>query len=327
MNAGFMLIDASNWGFAASSMKRLSVGDQDTQGAFGFIRRLRESVAQYPMLTPIILNDGISWRYDAYADYKGDRNKPAVTKNEIAQAEIRKSYKSQKKMINDAVDLLGVRRMFALNMEADDLAAITVRRYADKKRIVLMSGDKDWIQLVGKNVVWVDLINNRRIGFNTFGTKTPSTESVGIGFERKSGEWVGLTRPDQWAEVKSLQGDKSDSVTGVGGIGEKGAVEFIVKYGSVNNFFNGFLDKSIDPEKLPAKFREFAISEQKHDIYRRNMQLMDLNSSAIPVPNGLTLTKPSLDEAGFEAFCRKWMFQSILTGGSEWLAPFRGVTA
>ena len=321
MNKGLMLIDESNWGFAAASTKRLSVGEQDTHAVFGFIRRLRQIIAQFPILEPICLADGISWRYSAFADYKAGRDKPPETKQEILLAEVRKSFKSQKLLLIEALKLLGVRRMHALNMEADDLAAILVARYADSKRILMLTGDKDWLQLIRPSASWMDVIHERRIGFKTFAERTPSTEGVGLGFDRK-GEWIGISRPDQWADVKCLMGDVSDEVPGVGGIGEKGAIELVRQYGSVYNFFNAVMDKSIDPKDLPKKFRDLALSEEKHDIFRRNEMLMNLETTRRPQPNGLTLSSPKLDKEGFRQFCTDWMFQSILTDFDNWVAPF-----
>ena len=325
MTRGLMLIDGSNWGFAAASTKRLSVGDQDTNAVFGFIRRLRESMNTYPMLAPICLSDGISWRYDAFAEYKGSRGKEPVTKTEIEQARVRTSYKSQVKMINQALELLGIRRMFALNLEADDLAAILCRKYSATKRIILMSGDKDWLQLVSPTVSWIDLINDRRIGIKTFGTKTLATEKVGLGFVRKdTEEWIGISRPDQWADVKALMGDTSDEIGGVGGIGEKGAIELVREHGSVAGFLMGVNDKSIDVDSLSKKLRDFAQSDDKQHIFRRNAMLMDLNSPAIPEPNGLKIVHKPFDEEGFHRFCSDWMFQSILTDFEGWCEPFKG---
>ena len=321
MSKGLMLIDESNWGFAATATKRLSVGEQDTHAVFGFIRRLRDMVRQYPILEPIVLADGISWRYDAFAEYKGSRDKTPTTKNEIEQAEIRKSFRSQKRLIGEALKLLGVRRMAALNWEADDLAAFLVKRYAGKKRIMLLSGDKDWIQLVREGVTWMDLINDRRLGAKSFATQSATTEKIGIGFVR-NGEWIGLKRPEQWADAKCLMGDKSDEIEGVGGIGAVGAIELLAQWGSVENFCNSVIDKTIDINKLPKKLADFASSEEKMIRFARNKMLMDLESPKIPAANGLTLTSPTFDRDGFETFCREWMFDSILTSFDTWVEPF-----
>jgi len=275
-----------------------------------------------------VLGDGRSWRYEVFPNYKASRDKPPETKQEIEQATIRASVKSQKRLLIEALKLLGVRRMSTLNLEADDLAAMLVRRYAATKSILLLSGDKDWIQLVRPNVTWLDLINKRRISVASFSARSPAGESVGIGFVRDEGkpteQWVSLARPDQWLDVKCLMGDKSDEIEGVGGIGEKGAIELVREYGSVDNFVMQTIDHSIDVGKLPKKFRDFAQSDAKQDIFKRNQMLMNLDSARIPASNGARMVHAPFDDSGFRTFCETWMFQSILKDFDNWTTPFKG---
>lgn len=319
---GLALWDESNHAFAAQSkMRELCVGSQKTGAVFGVMRRLHEQMSRMSGYRPVFLADGQSWRYKAFDDYKGSRDKPATTKQEREQVSIREDLKSQKPLIKQMLDLLGVPRMYAFNMEADDLAAIVTRSQAGKRPIALLSGDKDWIQLIRENVVWLDLIHDRRLGFKTFSQRNKSTESVGIGFERK-GEWITLKHPQQWADVKALMGDTSDDIEGVGGIGEKGAVELVATYGSVADFSGMVMDKSIDVDTLPKKFRDFALAESKYEIYMRNDRLMNLHHPLVPKPEGMKLTKPKLDKAGFRDFCAEWCFQSVLTDFDRFIAPF-----
>ena len=318
---GLALIDEANLLFAAAAKTNLSVGEQQTGAVYAVLRRLREITGGSPRYAPMFLADGKSWRFDVMETYKGSRDKEPVTKQEKLLAEIRKAVVSQKALLKQAIELLGVARMYAYNMEADDLASIVVRNQAHKRAILLISGDKDWIQLVRPNVAWIDLIKNRRIGSKSFGERNPSTESVGIGFER-DGKWITLSNPRQWSDVKCLMGDPSDEVGGVGGIGEKGAIELVATYGSVPDFFNMVLERSIDVGKLPKKFKDFADTETKHNIYYRNDMLMNLEHSKIPKPLNLTISNPKLDREGFKEFCREWLFQSILSDFDEWIEPF-----
>lgn len=324
-----MIIDGSNWGFAASSTRVLKVGEQETQGVYGFIRSLRASIEAFSILTPIVVNDGVSWRHNAFPEYKANRGKAPETKAEIEQQRIRLSYRSQKPLINKALELLGVKHMVALNLEADDLAAILVRRYkGSDKRILLMSGDKDWIQLINPNVSWFDVINDRRVGAKTMGEKNKSTESIGLGYDdKKTGEWISVSNGRQWLECKALMGDKSDEIGGVGGIGEKGGIWLLNKYGSVGAFLSQYTDGTIDAKKVPKKLRDFADLGDKQVIFRRNMMLMDLNSPAIPKPEGLKISAGKFDLDGFAALCEELMFKSILTDVEKWAAPFAALAA
>lgn len=309
MRSGYMLIDANNIGFAASATKKLAVGDQPTNGVYGFLRFIRPARAMFPQLKPIVLWDGASWRKTAFEEYKAKRDDKPVTKSQIMQAEVRASWRSQKALTVKALKALGVGQLFARNLEADDLAAILVRRYQPQERkVVLVSADKDWLQLLGPHVSWFDTINDRRCTL------------------AKLEEFCGVKTPRQWLEVKALMGDVSDEIPGVGGIGEKGAKELVNAYGSVSAFTNRVLDGTIDPKSLHKKFRELALNEDKQLLFARNMQLMDLNSPLIPKPDGMKVIAGSLSIGAFTALCEELHFKSILTDVDGWCEPFAGRT-
>lgn len=312
---GYILIDGSNVGFANTANKKLTVGDQEVQGFYGLLRWLRPVVAMYPMLKPIVLWDGISWRYESFPEYKAARNKEPVTKQEIQMAALRDSFKSQRPMMVEALKLIGVTQMRSFNLEADDLAAMLVRRWRGTgQKIMLISGDKDWIQLVGPGVGWYDPIRDLRI--------TEKTIEEKLGFrDEKTDTWYGVPSAQAWLEIKALMGDTSDGIPGVGGIGEKGAILFLRTYGSVIKFRNAVMDKSIDVATLPKKFRDLIEDENKLEIFARNIRLMNLNSKVIPMPHDLRITKTEIDPDGFRAFCEKWVFKSILSQ-DNWLEPF-----
>lgn len=74
--------------------------------------------------------------------------------------------------------------------------------------IYLLTGDGDWLQLVRENVSWVSLredAKHKQVNFEQFA------------------ELTGLPTPRAFLEAKALQGDTSDNIKGVGGIGDGGA--------------------------------------------------------------------------------------------------------
>lgn len=311
---GFLVIDGSNVGYAATATKVLKVGDQETQGIFGFMRIIRPYLMRMPQLVPIILWDGTTFRKGVFEDYKANRDKEATTKHELEQVRIRKSFAQQRPLIKKMLTMLGVRQMICLNLEADDLAGIMVRQYAADRKVILLSGDKDWVQLIGPNVAWLDPIGKTAEGKPRRCTIATLKDVFGV------------ETPRQFLEFKALTGDMSDNITGVGGIGDKGAVEFLETYGSVGAFMNGVhLEKTIDLKALPKKYRDFAESDEKQNLFRRNMMLMDLHSPQIPKPLDLTITKGNLDQDAFAAFCREMVFKSILDDVPGFVEPFERV--
>ena len=307
---GYILIDGNSVAYAATAMKKLTVGQQEVQGVFGMLRTLRAIAGTYPMLKPVILWDGASWRKKELEGYKGSRDKvesedKPLSKADIEQQQIRDSLKSQKKLMMLGFQCLGVHQVFAVNLEADDLAGLLVRRWnRDGNKIILITGDEDWIQLVQENVSWRDHRSDKKCSIQTLE------------------EFKGVKSGRLFLEVKALMGDTSDEISGVGGIGEKGAVELSQTYGSVASFLNQWNDGSLATAKVPKKFRDFAESTEKQAIFTRNMRLMDLASPSIPKPEGLRVMTDPPDLAKFEKFCKSLCFQSILTDVPGWAQPF-----
>ena len=125
--------------------------------------------------------------------------------------------------------------------EADDVLG-TLSRYGEKQglHVTILSGDRDTFQLATDNVT----IRIPR----TKGGKTETDL-----FDRnKIIETYGI-EPKQLIEVKGLQGDSSDNIPGVPGIGEKTALSLIQKYGSIDNLYDK-IEK--DEDDLKGKQRE-----------------------------------------------------------------------
>lgn len=304
MSKNYILVDGNSLGHFHNNSKPLKVGEIYTHATVGFIQGLRTQLAMYPNFTPIVLWDGVPWRKLKFPDYKENRQK-TETKNEIRMMEMKQIYKTQLPHIKKALALLGVAQLEAFNMEADDLAAILADRYSPNGMVILMTADRDWLQLVGKNVVWRDFLNNKTVGLNNFQEAT------------------GCETTAQFVEAKALSGDAGDNIPGVGGIGEKGAVDFLKQYKSFANFTSGvILDKTIDIKKLPKKFRNLVEDEERAIIFSRNIDLMDLRTKKRPAPQGLQLNKGTPDSQKFHRFCELLLFQKILNDFDNWISAF-----
>jgi DNA polymerase-1 len=101
--------------------------------------------------------------------------------------------------------------------EADDIIA-TIAKDASKKgfEVVIISSDKDLMQLVDDKIVMFDPMKSKIIG-------------------AKEVEEKFMVTPSQVLDVLSLMGDASDNVPGVRGIGPKIAAELISNYGTLEN--------------------------------------------------------------------------------------------
>ena len=305
MQKNVMLIDGNSLGNMSNAIKPLRIGDQPVQAIYGFFRTLREIVSLHLHYIPMVLWDGHSWRQDHYPEYKANRRLEETPAQIKMQAQ-RAMYKQQRPHIRSGLRLLGVPQISASNMEADDLAAILTDHYRSiDKKVILVSGDSDWLQLVDEGVSMKDLHKQKMIRINDFR------------------EIVGLDNPRQLIEMKALAGECGDNIKGVGGIGQKGAVEFLNTYGSYQDFTNRVIfDKDVDLNGLPAKFRALAEDEDKAIKFRANMALIDLRSTTRPKPKDLKVDKGIPNEARFREFCELLLFKSFLTNFDNWISVF-----
>lgn len=305
MSKDVMLIDGNSIGHQCNNTKILKIGDQETQAILGFMRVLRSILIKFNQFEPIILWDGVSWRKTAFAEYKENRDRKE-TKTDILMQERKLAFNKQRPYIQEASRLLGMPQLIAQNMEADDLAAMLSKRYLNAgSRVLLVTGDKDWIQLVQKGCIWKDQINDRMVSQATFK------------------DFTGLDTQAQFVEFKAIAGDEGDNIPGVGGIGEKGAIEFLNTFGSIADFINGVLfDKSIDYDKLHKKYKALIDDEEKLINFRRNITLVDLHTTTRPAMQGLVTTKGEPCITGFKEFCETWLFNSITANLDDFIRPF-----
>lgn len=302
---GVCIIDLNNIGHRAQQMRPLVVGDMQVHAIYGALRAIRMTVSHYPQLQPLVLHDGVSWRKSFYEGYKATRAEVKTKADEKKVAD-RKSYHSQRVYIVKALTMLGVRQISASNLEADDLASLIVRKLAPKgRRCLLITSDRDWLQLVQPNVAWFDPMNNVKVTDATFTEKT------------------GVASRAAFLEAKALQGDPSDEIPGVGGIGEKGAVDFVNTYGSVANFLNQYTDGTL--KDVPKKYLALAESDEKQAIFRRNMRLMDLNDPSIPAPYNYRLIHKPMDKEALRELFEELAFRSMLKDLDGWCEPFERV--
>lgn len=110
-------------------------------------------------------------------------------------------------------------------IEADDILGAIAKKEGKKgNKIIILTGDRDYFQLVDINV-------NIRYPKTIMG----KTEYI-IYNNYKINEEYGLT-PEKLIEVKALMGDASDNIPGVKGIGEKTALKLIIQFGSLEKIY------------------------------------------------------------------------------------------
>jgi len=148
---------------------------------------------------------GRTFRDDLVDDYKAHR---APMPDELAQ---------QITMVHAACEALGVPILTSERYEADDvIGTLTTKAAAASFDVVIVTMDKDFYQLVGD-------------GIRVYNPRDEGTWYDAAGVVEKFG-----VRPDQVVDVLALMGDTIDNIKGVPGVGEKGARDLIVQYGTLD---------------------------------------------------------------------------------------------
>ncbi|TYF69545.1 exonuclease, partial [Enterobacter hormaechei] len=129
---------------------------------------------------------------------------------------------------------------------------------------------------------------------------------------------------------KALQGDKSDNIQQVGGIGDKGAMDLINEYGSIVTLVKGICDGSIVMDKGRNKtavnnLAKNAFNEKTGcrmlEAFMRNIKLMDLIDTKF-APEKLEIIRGEQSLEAFKQICMQLNFQSILSDLDVFVVPF-----
>ena len=146
----------------------------------------------------------------------------------------------------------------------------TLSRYGEKQglEVTILSGDRDTFQLATDKVTI-------RIPH----TKAGKTETDDFNRE-KIIEKYGL-EPKQLIEVKGLQGDTSDNIPGVPGVGEKTALTLIQKFGSIENLYKAIENEE---DELKGKQREKIVDNKELAFLSKTLGTINLE---VPIPDTL----------------------------------------
>lgn len=147
-------------------------------------------------------------------------------------------------------------------IEADDILGAIAKKEGKKgNKIIILTGDRDYFQLVDINI-------NIRYPKTIMG----KTEYI-IYDNYKINEEYGLT-PEKLIEVKALMGDASDNIPGVKGIGEKTALKLIIQFGSLEKIYE-YIEKSDGKEIAKATLNKL-IQDKEMAYVSRDLGRIDI---------------------------------------------------
>lgn len=211
---------------------------------------------------------GKSIRRDMYPEYKANR----VQVNQVS---------AEEKIIRRFFELLGIPSVELDGYEADDLIGSAVKELSPHMDIVIVTGDKDLLQLIRPGVQVYDSMKNIWYG---------PDEAL-----RKFG-----VRPDQISDYLAITGDSVDNIPGVMGIGPKGAEKLLKSFNTVQEIYDNL-------DKVEAKLRQKLEASKDSAFMSKKLTVLfeDLNLGLTPdivrfKPNTQPLVYPLLEKLEFK---------------------------
>ena len=196
-----------------------------------------------------------TFRHEMFEDYKAQR--PDMPEDLVSQISL----------IKKGLQSFNIPVLDKKGFEADDIIATLANRWKKDKKIIILSGDRDLLQLVNENV---------------------SMRAPGRGIKKminfdkeKVVEKYGLP-PNLFVDYKALRGDPSDNIPGVEGIGKKRAAKLVQEHGSIEEIYDDF-DNLTDSFKRRLKDKkEDVLKGKKLVLLRDDVDLdIDLNQAEL----------------------------------------------
>jgi len=248
---------------------------ENTSAAWGIVNfLLRLQTGYQPEYLVWVLDAGDSFRTQRYPEYKSTRQKLG--------AELQADFDLALEQVGALLAAFRVPVLAIDGYEADDVIGTVARREsAEGRQVVIVSGDKDFYQLIGPRIA---LLNPGRGG-------AAGVEEQWVD-ESNASERLGVP-PHQVIDYLALVGDSSDNVPGVRGIGEKGAVLLLQEFGNLETL----LARSAEVKTKRAR----EALQQYADAARLSQELVTIKTD---VPAPLELERAAAQAPDIEALVK-----------------------
>ena len=230
-----------------------------TNATFGFIQMLLKVLKEHrpDFLAVTFDSKAPTFRSEVYKEYKA--NRPAMPEGLTPQIPY----------IKKIIEGYRIAFLEMEGYEADDLIGTVAKGVEPEVDVVIITGDKDILQLVSDRIQVYDTMKEKRFGVEEV------IQRFGVS-------------PEQVVEVMGLAGDAIDNIPGVPGIGEKTAIQLIKTYGSIENLLT-------HAEEIPQKKLKENLKTHG-DLARLSRQLATIHTN-VPINYQLkdfALSRPDL---------------------------------
>jgi DNA polymerase I len=277
----FYLIDGSSYIFRAFFGVRQQLSTSKgfpTNALYGFINMLQKVVREGKPDYLVVAFDSPekTFRHKIFPDYKANRDAPPE--------ELSKQFPYFEPLV-EAYGLSSIRRP---GFEADDIIGTLSKKGSQEGLdVVIVSGDKDMMQLISPNVHMLDTMKNKKF------------------MDKEVLEKFGVP-PEKVIEVMGLMGDSSDNIPGVTGVGPKTAAELIQKFGSIESLYKRI--EEVEKKKVKEKL------ERDKESAFMSRELVSIDTE-MDLEFNLDLMKPGkVDSSKLKKMFEKFEFVSFLEG-------------
>ena len=255
--------------FALGSQPLLSSRGENTSIALGardFLKKLREK--HNPEYLGWVHDAGLSFRHERYPAYKATR--------ERLEPELQADFDTGVERITQILEAYHIPVLELEGYEADDVIGTLARQAVAKGvNVVIVSGDKDFVQLIDRGI-WILNPWHGRPGFTTekWYDADNARERLGVS-------------PERVTDYLALLGDASDNVPGVKGIGDKTALQLIEKWGPLEKMLAHV--EEVEPTRARNALKQFGgdgvLSKELVTIKQDLEMTLDLESLVVQQPD------------------------------------------
>ena len=313
-----MVIDAMNMLIRSFSLlKAMSPTGHHIGGLVGFLRSLGYVTRIFDPTRVIIVWDGKGGsgnRQNIDPNYKAHRATTRIThwglydtKQEETEALVGQLFRTK-----DYLECLPVHQIMMEKLEADDIIAYLAQEATNnKKKLTIISSDKDFLQMINKHVEVYAPVKKK------------------VYTEKNTKEEIKVI-PENYNVVKALLGDNSDGLSGVKGLGIKTIIsefpDIVDKPNTSLDYIFEVCEKNLEGKKIFSKIIH------QWDKVETNFKLMNLHESVLDNREKNTILDiiksgvPDLQAGAFLHLLDTDRIEGVTKNTEGWLENFRGLT-
>ena len=265
-NSKTLVIDGLNTFIRSwSTAPNLSDNGDHIGGIVGTLKSIGYAIRMINPTRVILTFDGkggAKSRQNIYAGYKADRAKNKIRLNRAITVDMNPedeqvSMRRQMVALADLLTYLPVTIMLYDGIEADDVMGyIATQLRQEGEKVVLMSSDKDFLQLVNKDVSVYSPTKKKIYNIDEV------VEEFGI-------------HPHNFINFRMIDGDKSDNISGVDGLGIKSIIKAFPILAEETYHTTDTMLEYVNG--LDKKTKTHELFEKGLEICERNRRLMQLS--------------------------------------------------